>query len=361
MQHQRAESCCTFPCSETALHLPQGLRDDGAANTPGTAGNTQQRRAAQQHFHPRFGTFTGPKEAQGYHRLRSPNKPRGSPLGWTEAPATAKVSSFLDISSRSCKSLELMRVLGQGRKVEGQGYSSGTSKPERGRNICGSPKNSLLEVMAIGSQDLCAMAPIAVPPMLQALAGATACHASSSGQRAPPVSESEKRGADPPSPSRAGSTMAFPPRSSISSTPSALPSSVALAASLPADLPHRSPMRPRVAPQLALQLHFRSTCGGGPAETPATSLASIAATHPRAIPTAPPGCQPGMCGLPWPQQLATDPSDPPQSAQGSAGISTALPTNGITGTQLSPTPMVPAERPVSVRDSTKKTPKIKQV
>lgn len=66
---------------------------------------------------------------------------------------------------------------------------------------------------------------------------------------------------------------------------------------------------------------------------------------------------PGMCGLSWPPQLTTEPPNIPQSAQGSARISPALPTNGITSTQLSRMLQLPAASPVLVWDSAKKTPK----
>lgn len=119
------------------------------------------------------------------------------------------------------------------------------------------------------------------------------------------------------------------------------PSSIALPASFPMDLPHHPP------PAIDLDPHpgsssscFRAPnspamCRCDPAETPASSLASIAATYPHTLTDTSPGCHPGIRGLPWPPQLTTDPPNPPQSAQGSAEISPALPANGITGNQLS--------------------------
>lgn len=74
---------------------------------------------------------------------------------------------------------------------------------------------------------------------------------------------------------------------------------------------------------------------GGPAETPAASLTSATATYPHTL-----SATPGTRWLPWPPPLTTARSKPPQSAQGSAGISQRCPQMGL------PAPSWP-ERPNS--------------
>lgn len=188
------------------------------------------------------------------------------------------------------------------------------------------------------------MAPIAIPPMSQALAGATAHRASSAGLVPAGKglqSPRARSGAHTQHPhSEQGAPRPFPPLQhqikTLYTTQLHRPSSI---------IPHGP--TPSPPPAIDLDPHpgsssscFRAPnspamCRCDPAETPASSLASIAATYPHTLTDTSPGCHPGIRGLPWPPQLTTDPPNPPQSAQGSAEISPALPANGITGNQLS--------------------------
>lgn len=148
----------------------------------------------------------------------------------------------------------------------------------------------MLDETGISSQDLPAVAPAAIP----CVADTVHCGSSTGLMQRAPDSEKKMRGADPPSPFGAGTTTAFP-SPPVSAQPPRYPA--------PSPLQHHGPApslpqhRPTPLLWFSLQLHrgapnFPAICGSGPAETPAASLASIAATYPGSLTAASPGSHP---------------------------------------------------------------------